>query len=115
MQAEAENRKLGQDLALRYVIFGGEALELGDLPTGISVTGRALTLLINMYGPTETTVHVSYLALDQHECRRGGPTPDRARPIRIYVCMYWMGTCNLYRWECRGSSTLPGRGWHGVT
>ena len=31
MQAEAENPKLGQNLALRYVIFGGEALELRRL------------------------------------------------------------------------------------
>ena len=31
MQAERENPKLGQDLALRYVIFGGEALEFRRL------------------------------------------------------------------------------------
>ena len=31
MQAEAEKPKLGQKLALRYVIFGGEALEFRRL------------------------------------------------------------------------------------
>ncbi|WP_280489117.1 non-ribosomal peptide synthetase, partial [Nocardia carnea] len=65
-------------LALRYVVFGGEALELrrltdwvqrhGDGTAGRThvVDGRetASPLLVNMYGITETTVHVSYRALD---------------------------------------------------
>ncbi|MGW0180939.1 amino acid adenylation domain-containing protein, partial [Nocardia sp. NPDC003345] len=65
-------------LALRYVIFGGEALELRRLTDwierhGDGTAGRtavaggretASPLLVNMYGITETTVHVSYRALD---------------------------------------------------
>ncbi|MGW5388459.1 amino acid adenylation domain-containing protein, partial [Nocardia sp. NPDC003963] len=65
-------------LALRYVIFGGEALELrrladwvarhGDGSAGRTrvIDGRetASPVLVNMYGITETTVHVSYRALD---------------------------------------------------
>ncbi|WP_112264135.1 non-ribosomal peptide synthase/polyketide synthase [Lentzea terrae] len=48
-------------LALRYVIFGGEALDLTRLSTWYAHHDAQL---VNMYGITETTVHVSYLALD---------------------------------------------------
>ncbi|WP_019991307.1 type I polyketide synthase [Rudanella lutea] len=48
-------------LALRYVIYGGEALH----PTRLKPWFEAYPdcALINMYGITETTVHVTYLAL----------------------------------------------------
>ena len=65
MQAEEENPKLGQNLALRYVIFGGEALEFRRLADWYQRHRESSPLLVNMYGITETTVHVSYLALDQ--------------------------------------------------
>ena len=42
MQAEGENAKLGQDLALRYVIFGGEALEFRRLADWYQRHRRAL-------------------------------------------------------------------------
>ncbi|WP_040704264.1 non-ribosomal peptide synthetase, partial [Nocardia takedensis] len=69
--AEAD-RNAGKDatpLALRYVVFGGEALELRRLSDWISrhgdgTAGSGGPLLVNMYGITETTVHVSYRALD---------------------------------------------------
>uniref|UniRef100_UPI000ADFB8FA non-ribosomal peptide synthetase n=1 Tax=Rhodococcus marinonascens TaxID=38311 RepID=UPI000ADFB8FA len=51
-------------LALRYVIFGGEALDLAQLGRWYSRHDAAAPTLVNMYGITETTVHVSYLALD---------------------------------------------------
>ncbi|MDX6739345.1 non-ribosomal peptide synthetase [Actinocorallia sp. A-T 12471] len=56
----------GRDLALRYVVFGGEALELKRLADWYA-HGRP-TVLVNMYGITETTVHVSYVALDAEYC-----------------------------------------------
>ncbi len=31
MQADRENKEIGQQLSLRYVVFGGEALELSRL------------------------------------------------------------------------------------
>jgi len=46
--------------ALRYVIFGGEALELPSLRPWFERFGDKLPKLINMYGITETTVHVTY-------------------------------------------------------
>ncbi|WCM87220.1 amino acid adenylation domain-containing protein [Acidovorax sp. NCPPB 3576] len=47
-------------LALRCVIFGGEALEPQRLRKWIDHWGDAQLQLINMYGITETTVHVTY-------------------------------------------------------
>lgn len=53
--------KLGQQrLALRYVVFGGEALELQSLRAWFDRHGDQKPLLVNMYGITETTVHVTY-------------------------------------------------------
>ncbi|CAM2069713.1 Amino acid adenylation domain-containing protein [Sulfidibacter corallicola] len=55
---EARNRR--EDLALRYVIFGGEALDLPGLRPWFERHGDAKPRLVNMYGITETTVHVTY-------------------------------------------------------
>ncbi|MCZ4521276.1 non-ribosomal peptide synthase/polyketide synthase [Rhodococcus ruber] len=52
------------ELALRYVIFGGEALEQRRLTGWFERHGHRSPQLVNMYGITETTVHVSYRALD---------------------------------------------------
>ncbi|MGJ7605343.1 amino acid adenylation domain-containing protein [Variovorax sp. LT1R20] len=47
-------------LALRTVIFGGEALEPQRLRTWIEHHGDQHPQLVNMYGITETTVHVTW-------------------------------------------------------
>jgi amino acid adenylation domain-containing protein len=47
-------------LALRLVIFGGEALEPRTLRPWIERHGDVMPRLVNMYGITETTVHVTY-------------------------------------------------------
>ncbi|MEC3650387.1 non-ribosomal peptide synthetase DhbF [Bacillus subtilis] len=65
MQAEREQPDLGQALGLRYVIFGGEALELSRLEDWYNRHPENRPQLINMYGITETTVHVSYIELDR--------------------------------------------------
>ena len=65
MDAESQNPEIGQRLSLRYVIFGGEALELGRLAPWFERHRDTAPQLVNMYGITETTVHVSYLALDR--------------------------------------------------
>ncbi|MFG3055691.1 amino acid adenylation domain-containing protein, partial [Kitasatospora sp. NPDC048239] len=64
MQADAQNPDLGRQLALRTVVFGGEALDLKRLRDWYSRHQDDAPLLVNMYGITETTVHVSYMALD---------------------------------------------------
>ncbi|WP_236707129.1 non-ribosomal peptide synthetase, partial [Pseudomonas sp. Leaf129] len=48
---------------LRYVIFGGEALQPSTLRHWYDVRGESAPQLVNMYGITETTVHVTYYPL----------------------------------------------------
>jgi amino acid adenylation domain-containing protein len=54
-----------EDLQLRLVIFGGEALELQSLKPWFAKHGDRLPQLVNMFGITETTVHVTYRPLRQ--------------------------------------------------
>ena len=56
------NEKAGAaapDLALRYIIFGGEKLEPQSLRRWFDRHGDQSPRLVNMYGITETTVHVT--------------------------------------------------------
>jgi len=68
------------DLALRWVVFGGEALEPAMLKPWFERHGDASPQLVNMYGITETTVHVTFrpLAQEQDNSRSlvGGRIPD---------------------------------------
>src|SRR5262249_3968378 len=63
MAADRERPERGQALALHYVIFGGEALELRRLEHWYA--HHTAPVLVNMYGITETTVHVSHMPLNQ--------------------------------------------------
>ncbi|MFG1363950.1 amino acid adenylation domain-containing protein [Xanthobacter versatilis] len=69
------------DLALRHVIFGGEALDVGVLGPWYERFGIKARL-VNMYGITETTVHVTYRPLGPGDVLGasrspiGGPIPD---------------------------------------
>ncbi|WP_410524906.1 amino acid adenylation domain-containing protein [Pseudomonas sp. DTU_2021_1001937_2_SI_NGA_ILE_001] len=53
--------------SLRYVIFGGEALEVRSLAPWFERFGDRAPQLVNMYGITETTVHVTYRPLSCHD------------------------------------------------
>jgi len=69
----AEEMALGgaePDLALRYVIFGGEALEPASLAPWFERHGDDRPRLVNMYGITETTVHVTWRALGRDDVQR---------------------------------------------
>ncbi|MGW6648035.1 amino acid adenylation domain-containing protein [Streptomyces iakyrus] len=91
------DRLAGEPLpALRRIIFGGEALDLGRLRGWIERHGTAAPELVNMYGITETTVHVTHRVLTDDDFGPGddvspigGPIPglvtylldDRLRPV----------------------------------
>ncbi|MFJ6138327.1 amino acid adenylation domain-containing protein [Kitasatospora sp. NPDC092286] len=83
----ADRDRPGSELALRYVVFGGEALELGRLDDWYERHTDNAPTLVNMYGITETTVHVSYIALDRASAAAGTSStigvniPD----LRVYV------------------------------
>ncbi|MEV0536298.1 non-ribosomal peptide synthase/polyketide synthase [Kitasatospora sp. NPDC050463] len=61
MQADQE---AAPELALRTVVFGGEALEHARLTSWYERHPEDTPRLVNMYGITETTVHVTHAALD---------------------------------------------------
>ncbi|MGF0248160.1 amino acid adenylation domain-containing protein, partial [Rhodococcus erythropolis] len=85
--AEADRRIGSAALSLRYVIFGGEALDFGQLTRWYARRGTSSPDLVNMYGITETTVHVSHLPLDRELARDGSASViGRALPgLRVYV------------------------------
>ncbi len=62
-------------LRLRWVIFGGEALEPAMLAPWIARHGADRPALVNMYGITETTVHVSFRPLRAEDAARPGGSP----------------------------------------
>ncbi len=81
-------------LALRWVIFGGEALDPRRLGDWAARHGLDRPALVTMYGITETTVHVTHLRLTATHIAAGGspigqPLPDlelhlldrRGRPV----------------------------------
>ncbi len=59
------------NLALRWVIFGGEALEIQSLKPWFTRYGYESPRLVNMYGITETTVHVTYRPITEDDLRPG--------------------------------------------
>jgi amino acid adenylation domain-containing protein len=79
---EADAVAPADSLALRLVIFGGEALDLGSLCAWVDRHGDGRPQLVNMYGITETTVHVTYrpITIADIEANRGSvigvPIPD---------------------------------------
>jgi amino acid adenylation domain-containing protein len=77
----------GGELALRNVIFGGEALEPASLREWVERRGAETPRLVNMYGITETTVHVTYRPLSREDVFGGSGSPiGRAIPdLRLYV------------------------------
>ncbi len=92
MQTDAESPQTGAPLALRYVIFGGEALELDRLDAWYRHHPAGTPHLINMYGITETTVHVTHLAVDGTTTAAstrnliGRSIPD----LQVYVLDGWL-------------------------
>ncbi|MFJ4526309.1 amino acid adenylation domain-containing protein [Streptomyces sp. NPDC088810] len=56
------------DLAVRHVVFGGEALRYAALRPWYDVMGERAQL-VNMYGITETTVHVTYHAVTPEQAQ----------------------------------------------
>nr|AQM37583.1 nonribosomal peptide synthetase [Myxococcus virescens] len=67
--------------SLKWIIFGGEALDAATVRPWFEKYGDEPTHLINMYGITETTVHVTYYRVTQADLTSaaspiGRPLPD---------------------------------------
>ncbi|MEP7308958.1 MAG: amino acid adenylation domain-containing protein [Acidobacteriota bacterium] len=84
----ADARAVGVPLALRWVIFGGEALDLETLRPWFARRGDARPRLVNMYGITETTVHVTFRPITSADLERGvGSVIGEAIPdLVVYLC-----------------------------
>ncbi|HEX7242024.1 MAG TPA: amino acid adenylation domain-containing protein, partial [Longimicrobiaceae bacterium] len=77
----------GSELALREVVFGGEALEPGSLRPWTERHGLERPRLVNMHGITETTVHDSFRPVSPADVEAGSASP-LGRPLpdgRLYV------------------------------
>ncbi|MFE2328286.1 amino acid adenylation domain-containing protein [Streptomyces sp. NPDC059385] len=87
VQADAEDPRTGARLALRTVVFGGEALDLRRLADWYERHADDAPVLVNMYGITETTVHVTHQAIDRVSATTlPGSTIGRAIPdLGLYV------------------------------
>ncbi|MCF6439125.1 amino acid adenylation domain-containing protein [Pseudoalteromonas luteoviolacea] len=77
-------------LALRWVIFGGEALAPARLKPWYTHRGERGPTLVNMYGITETTVHVTLHVLQPQDAENtssniGMPISD----LHVYILDQW--------------------------
>ena len=75
----AEESTGQRPLSLRFVIFGGEALQVEMLRSWWERHGDETPQVVNMYGITETTVHVTYRPLCSADLG-GGSVIGRAIP-----------------------------------
>ncbi len=84
MQAE-EVKDYTDQLSLRYVIFGGEALNLAALKPWFERHGETNPQLVNMYGITETTVHVTYRPLTSKDLNSGSVIGTPIQDLQVYL------------------------------
>ena len=74
-QVEDGRPDLAERLSLRFVIFGGEALDVPSLRNWMERHDGRRLQLVNMYGITETTVHVTYRPLEKADLSAGCRSP----------------------------------------
>jgi amino acid adenylation domain-containing protein len=80
-----DSTESARPFSLRWIIFGGEALEPASLKPWFDRYGDQQPQLVNMYGITETTVHTTYRLLRKQDVTGGSvigvPIPD----LQLYV------------------------------
>lgn len=86
-QKDSQNQNSTNPLLpdLKYIIFGGEALNLSQLKPWFDLRGYDKPKLINMYGITETTVHVTYKEISQQDLDKGSYIGERIPDLTAYV------------------------------
>ncbi|MES2296356.1 MAG: amino acid adenylation domain-containing protein, partial [Pseudomonadota bacterium] len=72
-------------LNLKYVIFGGEALNEAALQPWFAKHGQSQPQLINMYGITETTVHVTYQLLQSDQAHSPNAIGRPIADLGVYL------------------------------
>ena len=77
---------ISQNLSLRLVIFGGEALDLKALNPWFNRHGDQHPQLVNMYGITETTIHVTYRPLTMADLSKNASVIGRPiADLQVYL------------------------------
>lgn len=87
IEEEAAEHELGDHL--RYVIFGGDRLDVEALQPWVRCYPLESCALINMYGITETTVHVTMHRLTEEQIFAPPPQSPLGRPLpetTVYLC-----------------------------
>jgi amino acid adenylation domain-containing protein len=106
MQVASESTRTN---SLRYVVFGGEALEVQSLRPWFERFGDRAPTLINMYGITETTVHVTYRPLSMADLQQSHSSPI-GEPI-VDLSWYLLDSAlNLVPQGCIGELYIAGAG-----
>ena len=85
---EVDRRSTRRLDSLRYVVYGGENLDITRLRTWWERYKPEAPLLVNMYGITETTVHATYHALSPSDLERRhvySPIGTRLHDLTFYV------------------------------
>jgi amino acid adenylation domain-containing protein/non-ribosomal peptide synthase protein (TIGR01720 family) len=72
-------------ISLRYVIFGGEALEMATLRPWVDRHGDEMPQLVNMYGITETTVHVTYRRIRRADLNSGSVVGEAIPDLALHI------------------------------
>ncbi|MET8842354.1 amino acid adenylation domain-containing protein [Streptomyces rubiginosohelvolus] len=85
--ADREDPATGRRLALRYLVFGGEALDPRGLRDWYARHPDDAPVLVNMYGITETTVHVTALRMGREDppAAVGSPVGHPLADLGLYV------------------------------
>lgn len=105
-----EKRTIAGKAALRFVIFGGEALDFASLRRWMERHGDDDPEVVNMYGITETTVHVTYRRVRKADVEQGETGSLIGAPIsdlQVYVLDEEM---NSVPKEIAGEMYVGGRG-----
>ncbi|MEV6616710.1 amino acid adenylation domain-containing protein [Streptomyces sp. NPDC051051] len=96
---DADRERDGDAGALRYVVFGGEALRPAALRPWADRHGLDRPALVNMYGITETTVHVTH-----HRVTRS----DLDDPRRAHVIGTPLADLRVHLLDPEGRPVPPG-------
>ncbi|WP_430412123.1 amino acid adenylation domain-containing protein [Kordia sp.] len=100
------NTKTVANLAVRYVIFGGEELMPKQLATWHQKYPE--TRLINMYGITETTVHVTYKEIGETEIESN--SKSIGKPIPTLKAVILDANLNIVPKGVKGELFIGGKG-----
>ncbi|WP_051852859.1 non-ribosomal peptide synthetase [Streptomyces aureocirculatus] len=87
LEADRASGAHDSELALRMVVFAGEALDFGKLAPWYGRHRDDAPVLVNMYGITETTVHTTLTRLTAADAVPGAPSRigSGIRDLALYV------------------------------